>query len=183
MKAALPLISVLLMLAACVPSRTAPTPVPAPASAPVQRATAARPAPVPQAPAFNSWMDAPATAGSWQYARFPFGSQALFVSPAGTSYSLTMSCIAAERQVIIQRPVRLAGSATATVRSETATRSFSAQPAASGMTATGIALSPSDPLLDAVALSKGRFAVETDGLPTLYLPSHAEVSRVIEDCR
>jgi hypothetical protein len=34
-----------------------------------------------------------------------------------------------------------------------------------------------------MALSKGRFAVEVDGEAPLYLPSYAEVSRVIEDCR
>ena len=40
-----------------------------------------------------------------------------------------------------------------------------------------------DRLLDAMALSKGRFAVEVDGMTALYLPSWAEVTRVIEDCR
>ncbi len=40
-----------------------------------------------------------------------------------------------------------------------------------------------DPLLDAMAFSKGRFAVEVAGLPTLYVPSYPEVTRVIEDCR
>ena len=40
-----------------------------------------------------------------------------------------------------------------------------------------------DPLLDAMAFSKGRFAIEIAGLPTLYAPSWAEVTRVIEDCR
>lgn len=40
-----------------------------------------------------------------------------------------------------------------------------------------------DPLLDAMAFSRGRFALETAGLPTLYLPSWPELSRVIEDCR
>ncbi len=44
-------------------------------------------------------------------------------------------------------------------------------------------LDPRDPLLDAMALSKGRFAVEVEGEAPLYLPSYAEVSRVIEDCR
>jgi hypothetical protein len=34
-----------------------------------------------------------------------------------------------------------------------------------------------------MAYSRGRFAVEINGLPTLYLPSWAEVGRVIEDCR
>jgi hypothetical protein len=40
-----------------------------------------------------------------------------------------------------------------------------------------------DPLLDAIALSKGRFAVEVEGETTLYLPTWAEVSRLVEDCR
>mgnify|MGYP006891167444 CR=1 FL=1 len=43
-------------------------------------------------------------------------------------------------------------------------------------------LNATDPLLDAMALTKGRFAVEV-GAAKLYLPSWAEVSRVIEDCR
>jgi len=33
-----------------------------------------------------------------------------------------------------------------------------------------------------MALSKGRFAVETQGLETLYVPAWPEMTRVIEDC-
>ena len=40
-----------------------------------------------------------------------------------------------------------------------------------------------DPALDAIAFSRGRFALETAGLATLYLPSWPEISRVVEDCR
>ena len=40
-----------------------------------------------------------------------------------------------------------------------------------------------DPLLDAMAVTRGRFAVETTGLSTLYLPPWAEVTRAIESCR
>jgi hypothetical protein len=40
-----------------------------------------------------------------------------------------------------------------------------------------------DPLLDAIAFSRGRFAVAVPGEPTLYVPSWTEISRVIEDCR
>jgi len=49
--------------------------------------------------------------------------------------------------------------------------------------ALAITLPARDPLLDAMAFSRGRFAVEVSGLPTLYVPSWPEVSRVIEDCR
>ena len=40
-----------------------------------------------------------------------------------------------------------------------------------------------DPLLDAMAFSKARFAVEVPGSPALYVPSYPEVTKVIEDCR
>jgi hypothetical protein len=40
-----------------------------------------------------------------------------------------------------------------------------------------------DPLLDAIAFSRGKFIVAVGGAPDLVLPSWAEVSRVIEDCR
>jgi len=34
-----------------------------------------------------------------------------------------------------------------------------------------------------MAFSRGRFALETAGQETLYLPSWPEISRVVEDCR
>ena len=46
-----------------------------------------------------------------------------------------------------------------------------------------VSLVPTDPLLDAMAFSRGRFMVEMPGAPVLYLPAWPEVSRVIEDCR
>ena len=44
-------------------------------------------------------------------------------------------------------------------------------------------IAPDDPLLDALALSRGRFAIALSGQNPLYLPAWAEVTRVIEDCR
>jgi hypothetical protein len=68
------------------------------------------------------------------------------------------------------------------ILTETAQRALNAanQPEVGGVAAT---LTPGDPLLDAMALSKGRFAVAVDGAGMLIVPSWAEVSRVIEDCR
>jgi hypothetical protein len=34
-----------------------------------------------------------------------------------------------------------------------------------------------------MAYSRGRFMVETAGLPALYLPSWPEVTRVVDDCQ
>jgi hypothetical protein len=44
-------------------------------------------------------------------------------------------------------------------------------------------LQSSDPLLDAIAFSRGRFATAASGAPMLTVPSAPEVTRVIEDCR
>ena len=41
----------------------------------------------------------------------------------------------------------------------------------------------SDALLDAMAFSRGRFAVSMPGSPALVLPVGAEVDHVVEDCR
>ena len=61
--------------------------------------------------------------------------------------------------------------------------SLSAQPQAGTVPMVVAALPARDPLLDAIAFSRGRFAVEVAGLQTLYLPSWPEITRVIEDCR
>lgn len=65
----------------------------------------------------------------------------------------------------------------------TATRPFMSDPGLSTNLARGLALRPNDPILDALAFSRGRFAIEVTGQPTLYLPSWPELSRVVEDCR
>ena len=44
-------------------------------------------------------------------------------------------------------------------------------------------LTATDPLLDAMAFSRGRFATAASGAPMLTVPSAPEVTRVVEDCR
>ena len=44
-------------------------------------------------------------------------------------------------------------------------------------------LAASDPLIEAMGYSRGRFIVETAPLPPLVVPAWAEVLRVAEDCR
>jgi hypothetical protein len=170
MKAVLPLLGTAMLLAACVPS----TPVPAPA--PVPRP--AQPVP-PQAPASSNWMDIAQTPGEWRHGAQGSRSEASFWSAAGAPM-LRLRCQADSRSIVLSLPESGAPSPLVTIRTETATRTLQAQPAGRE---TLVPLNPNDSLLDAIALSKGRFAVEAEGLPTLYLPTWAEVSRVIEDCR
>jgi hypothetical protein len=77
----------------------------------------------------------------------------------------------------------MGSSATMRILTETATRLLNTQAAGTESANLAATLPARDSLLDAMALSRGRFAVEASGLPTLYLPSWAEVSRVVEDCR
>ncbi len=162
-----------LALAACVPTPApTPTPTPAPAPAPAPRPA---PAPAPAPPPFaGNWIDAPVTPGDWSYA----SGTATFAGPDG-GVLLTLRC-AAGTIALTRAGVGNEFAPTLVVRSEFGARSLSLT-ATPGSTAASLAAS--DPLLDAIAFSKGRFAVESAGLPTLYVPPYPELTRVIEDCR
>jgi hypothetical protein len=67
-----------------------------------------------------------------------------------------------------------------TIRTSYGARTLPANAQADGLAAT---LSASDPLLDQIAFSRGRFTVEVAGQPQLVLPAWPEVARVVEDCR
>jgi hypothetical protein len=121
----------------------------------------------------TSWMDAPITPGGWTYA----GSLARFAE------QLVMRCDRAAGVVEIGRAGTSAAPAQMIVRAEMMERGIAAQPAESDPAWIFARVPARDPLLDAMAFSKGRFAVEVAGLPALYVPSYPEVTRVIEDCR
>ena len=182
MKAGLPLLALAAALSACAPAAKAP---PAPtAPAPVARPAPARPAPAAPlpAPVDMHWMDAPLTPGAWRYHRHDEGTTALFLA-TDRSGGFMMVCERASGRMLLWREGTIAGPRIMTIRTETATRALRAAPKVETMPYAAADTAAGDPLLDAMALSKGRFAVEVEGLAPLILPSHAEVSRVIEDCR
>ena len=127
-------------------------------------------------------MDAPATPGDWFYRSEPSGGVVSFGEPQ-TEAKLQLRCERASGTISIVRTGAAPVGATMTIRTETADRALTAS-AAPGPLPTVVARLPArDPLLDAMAFSKGRFAVEVTGLQTLYAPAWPEVTRVIEDCR
>ena len=63
-----------------------------------------------------------------------------------------------------------------TIRTSTTLRSL---PIAGGESV----LAATDPLLDAIGFSRGRFVIERAGAAPLVLPAWAEIERVTEDCR
>jgi len=96
---------------------------------------------------------------------------------------VTLSCDRAQGRVLLSR----AGAAAAPLPFAVAT-TFTRRPLLSdpSFPANGwlvVPIAAKDSLLDAMAFSRGRFALETAGQETLYLPSWPEISRVVEDCR
>jgi hypothetical protein len=186
MKAGLPLLALTAALAACAPAAKAPpkpvasSPAPRPVMATMD---APRPAFPPALPNTH-WMDAPLTPGAWRYIDNGPGNGKRLPFFQGNEQVFEINCVFEQQgpQILLLRIGRpQAIDLPMTIRSETLQRTLTARAAGASYTMTS--LPAGDPLLDAMALSKGRFAVEVDGLPPLYLPSHAEVSRVIEDCR
>jgi hypothetical protein len=127
-------------------------------------------------PPATNWIDAPLSPGGWTYRVEGAASTALF-GPAG-SPSFVVSCQPG-RQVMIARAGASSGNAI-TIRTSNASRTLPATVSGGGIAAT---LSASDPLLDAMAFSRGRFAVEAPGAAQLIIPAWPEPARVIEDCR
>ena len=161
------------VLAACV-AAPAPAPAPRPAPAPVVQPSTA------PAPVASHATDGPATAGDWRWQASGSASTASFRDPAGQLLA-ALRCDRASRQVELLR----AGRATALqldVRSETQDRLLPAALSADGAW-TVARLPATDGLLDAIAFSRGRFALEAAGLAPLALPAYPELTRVVEDCR
>lgn len=163
-------------LGACVAAPPEPAPPPAPAPAP-----APAPPPVEQ-PAYDNWMDAPQTPGDWYFRTTTNGSQAIF-GPANSEAMFALTCDRARHSITMTRAGSVAGEVAMRIRAETRERVVTAQQAGTGLSMIAATLPAADPLLEAMAFSKGRFAVETQGLATLYIPSWPEVTRVIENCR
>ena len=126
---------------------------------------AAAPAAAQVAPvSFEAGKLLPLTPGQWTYAASATGSEARY----GAAFSLR--CDRATRTVIISRPG--AAPTVLTIATDSVTRNLPV----------GGRLLANDPLLDAIAFSRGRFVVAGGGV-TLAIPSWPEAARSIEDCR
>ena len=127
-------------------------------------------------------MDVPRTPGNWTIRRTASRETVAAYSAGPDKPLFNLTCNSSSRLIWVVRPGTAASPLPARILTETRERAFTME---SGKIGNSVAASFSvtDPLLDSMALTKGRFAVETEGMPTLYLPAWAEVSRVIEDCR
>jgi hypothetical protein len=165
MRATLPL-AVLILVAGCVaPPKTPPAPQP----------VAVPPAPTsaPLPPPSTDWRDWPALPGSWAYAP---STRAASFGVAGQPVAARIVCEAG--QVVLTLPGALPGALT--VRTSSTTRAITLATSPAGEVQARLAAT--DPLLDAMAFSRGRFVLE-QAARRWVLPAYAEVGRVIEDCR
>jgi hypothetical protein len=133
-------------------------------------------------PTFSTWRDAPQTPGDWSYRSTPEGSAAHFGAPQGGA-SLSLLCQRASRTIQLVRAGTANGTVPITIRTTNGDSAVSGQAQAGGTPGVAASIAANDPLLDAIAFSRGRFAVEVSGMPTLYVPAWPEIIRVIEDCR
>lgn len=190
-----PIIVVSCLLAACVPASSPPAssggsgqvaqpkPLPQPQPKP-QPQPAPQPAPhaQPAAPVYQTdWTYWPVTPGDWVYRQDERGSIALF-GPIGADALATLRCDTSRGMLYFSRQGQVGDGAQMTLRASQGMQNFSATQVA-GTNYAAAAIQPSDPMLDKLAYSRGRFVVEVTGISPLKLPSFAEVSRVIEDCR
>lgn len=175
-----PFVALACLAAACCTARTPqPSPIP-PLARPSPSPT---PAPTPVAtPTSTSWMDAPATPGDWHYRSGGGTTRALFGDP-GADARFAITCDPAQRAITLARAGSASAPAAMRIFTEHGDRILSAAPSANPIPSLDARLGANDAILDAMAFSKGRFAVLIDGLDPLYLPSWPEVTRVIEDCR
>ena len=163
------------LLASCSEQRVAPPPQPTPTRTPSRVYPPPPPAPTPRGRPQVNWRDAPITPGDWHWSLVRGQSTARFGNG-----ELELRCDRAAAQVTILRSGVAQGPVPVSILTSTATRAFTGAPAGNAVV---VSLAARDGLLDAMVFSRGRFAVEVAGLPTLYVPSWAEVSRVVEDCR
>ncbi|WP_338244017.1 hypothetical protein [Aurantiacibacter hainanensis] len=179
-----------LALTACIPPSPEPTPAPSPAPTPTPTPTAAQPEAAPPqvvTPSFDNWMDAPQTPGDWVYSADPGETFAVFtadLTPGGVK--LMIRCDLQTRRVGIGRAGGATGQVEMLVRTETQDRRLTARQLDVSTPVVPLIfaeVAASDPLLDAMAFSKGRFAVDVAGEDPVYAPAWPEITRVIEDCR
>jgi hypothetical protein len=126
-------------------------------------------------------------AGNWTYAATAEGSEATFSNPSALP-QLSIRCIKATRRVSIAKPATAAAPfmyvwTSSTVRSIPA----SFNPLTNRIS---IDVTSNDPLLDALAFSRGRIGVivaQSAGSAAqsvqLVVPAWPEIARVVEDCR
>jgi hypothetical protein len=114
---------------------------------------------------FDAGKSLPLASGQWSLVATASGSEARYGA------HLSLLCDKPTRTVTIVRPG--APMAALTIATDTASKALPINGR----------LSAYDPMLDAIAFSRGRFLISGGPAPALAVPSWPEAARAIEDCR
>ena len=126
-------------------------------------------------------------AGSWTYAATADGSEAIFANPSALP-QLSIRCVRAAQRITIAKPA----TAAAPFMYVWTSSAFRSVPASFNPLTNRISIdvTSNDPLLDALAFSRGRIGVivaQSAGAAAqsvqLIVPAWPEIARVVEDCR
>ena len=135
---------------------------------------------VPMQPAQTDFSYWPVSPGRWTYRAVTGGSEAAFVDGAGAT-RMVIACGKLTRLVTLSR-ISAAPASSLSFWTSSDSRNLASrfdQPSGRIIAQVG----GMDPLLDAIAFSRGRFAVSMPGSPALVLPAGIEIAHVVEDCR
>ncbi len=180
-RALFPLLSVTVVAACVAPPRQAPTaPVPPPVT----------PSPPPPPAPAADWRDRPYAPGDWRHIADATRPAARYQGADG-AVLFALDCDRPTRTISVAMPGPAAmpspPAGVLTIRTTSTTRILPTRllpaPAAATPPTIVATLPATDPLFDAMAFSRGRFAVERSGQPPLTLPAWAEIGRLIDDCR
>jgi len=161
-------------LAACV---APPPPIPPKTvSAPPMTAAAAPPPRL-----TGDWNDWPFTPGIWTYRRDGRTSVAQFGAP-GRNATINFRCDAQNRRVTLSREASAPG-ARMVIRTSSMTKTMAATASDASPAYLAADIVTTDPILDAMAFSRGRVLVDMEGQQPVILPTWAEIARIVEDCR
>jgi len=117
--------------------------------------------------------------GSWTYATEPHSSTARFgTTPQTTIFSIQCDRMLRSISLLVARSGATTGSSV-TLRASTMVKAFTGE---GGGAFAVVRVPVRDPILDALAFSRGRFTVVIDGVERA-LPAWPEFTRVVEDCR
>ena len=179
MRLVFPVALLVLLISSCAP---APRPVAPPPRAPAPAVQPRVSAPPPALAAH--WQDWPATPGTWVYQRDARGSIARF-GRSGADADLVIRCVLPTRRIYLSRPGAFVAGETGTMWLRTSSGEARYPLANSGGEPPYVAaeFSPRDPMLDALAFSRGKFIISVKGAADLVIPAWPEPARVIEDCR
>ena len=69
------------------------------------------------------------------------------------------------------------------IHTSSMTKTVAAMPSDATPFYLGADIATTDPILDAMAFSRGRVLVDMEGQQPVILPTWAEIARIVEDCR